>query len=65
MMDDDSVEQSVEWELARETEVLGGNLPQCIFAKDNSPKIWTLLETATNHQSHGTASFQEVSRLYL
>jgi hypothetical protein len=26
-----SVEQSVEWELAGETEVLGENLPQCHF----------------------------------
>jgi hypothetical protein len=26
------VEQSVEFELAEETEVLGGNLPQCHFA---------------------------------
>jgi hypothetical protein len=28
MMD---VEQSVKWELAGETEVFGGNLPQCHF----------------------------------
>jgi hypothetical protein len=27
-----NVEQSVEWELAEETEVLGENLPQCHFA---------------------------------
>jgi hypothetical protein len=29
-----NVEQSVEWELAGETEVLGESLPQCHFAHD-------------------------------
>jgi hypothetical protein len=29
--DDDNVEHSVEWEVARETEVLGEKLPQCHF----------------------------------
>jgi hypothetical protein len=31
-----SVEQSVEWELAGETEVLGGNLSQCHFTHHKS-----------------------------
>jgi hypothetical protein len=30
-----NVEQSVEWELARGTEVLGENLPQCRFVITN------------------------------
>jgi hypothetical protein len=31
-----NVEQSVEWELAGETEVLGGNLSQCHFVHHKS-----------------------------
>jgi hypothetical protein len=53
-----SVEQSVEWELAGETEVLGEYLPQCHFVH-----TWLDLgsnprrrggEPATNSLSYGT-----------
>jgi hypothetical protein len=40
-----SVEQSVEWELAMDTEVLGENLPQCLFVHPESHMIWPVLET--------------------
>jgi hypothetical protein len=39
-----SVEQSVEWELAEETEVLGENLPQCHFFHQKPHVTWPGLE---------------------
>jgi hypothetical protein len=40
-----SVEQSVEGELAGETEVLGRNLPQCHYVHHESDMTWRGLET--------------------
>jgi hypothetical protein len=39
-----SVEQSVEWELAGETEVVGENLQQCHFVHDKFHMTWPGLE---------------------
>jgi hypothetical protein len=39
-----NVEQWVEWELAGETEVPGGDLPQCHFVHDKSHMNWPGLE---------------------
>jgi hypothetical protein len=39
-----NVEQSVEWELAGETEVLGENMPQCHLAHHKTHITWSGLE---------------------
>jgi hypothetical protein len=39
-----SVEQSVQWEMAGETKVLGGNVPQCHFVHHNSHMTWPGIE---------------------
>jgi hypothetical protein len=55
-----NVEQSVEWRLAAETEVLGENLPQCNSVHHKSHMTCPGLvsgKPATNRLSYGTAYF--------
>jgi hypothetical protein len=65
-----SVEQSVEWELARETELLGEILPQCTFSTKNT--TWSDLgsnqglrggKSATNRLSYGTALLMNLNNI--
>jgi hypothetical protein len=48
-----NMEQSVEWELAGETEVLGENLPQCHFVHHKSYMTWPA--SNPGRLSYGTA----------
>jgi hypothetical protein len=41
-----NVDQSVEWELAEETELFGENLPQCDFVHHKSDMTWLGFEPA-------------------
>jgi hypothetical protein len=54
-----SVEQSVEWELAGETEVLGTNVPHCHFVHHKVHMTWPEIEPggkpAANRLSYDTA----------
>jgi hypothetical protein len=61
-----SVEQSVEWELAVETEVLGEIVPHCHYVHHKSHMPWPTFEPvpprcATNHLSYDTAKQYVIS----
>jgi hypothetical protein len=48
-----NVEQSVEWELAEETEVLGENLPHCHFLHNKSHMAWHGIESGPTRWESG------------
>jgi hypothetical protein len=52
--DDKNVEQSVEWELAGGTEVLGENLTQCHFVHNKSHMTWSGLEPGPPRREAGS-----------
>jgi hypothetical protein len=65
------MEKLVEWLLAEENEVLGGNLPQCGFVHHKSHMNWPSAnpdrrggKPATNRLSYGTATIQPVASRY-
>jgi hypothetical protein len=47
------MENLLEWELAAETEVLGGNLTQCHFVHQKSRMTWPGIEPGTQQCEAG------------
>jgi hypothetical protein len=60
-----NVEQSVEWELVGETEVLGENLPQRHFVHHKSDMTWPGLEPGPPQWEEGTNHLRYGAALYI